>query len=78
MSADRAGGSRSTALFGVAGLLMALCCIAAPAALGAAVGAAIGNGLGIAAAVAVALAAVLVVRRLRSGGNDAGSSRSPA
>jgi hypothetical protein len=66
MSADGAGSSRSTAMFGAAGLVMALCCIAAPAALGAAVG----NALGVAVAVVVALAAVLVVRRLRSASNN--------
>ena len=66
MSADGASSSRSSAMFGAAGLVMALCCIAAPAALGAAVGAVVGNALGVVAAVVVALAAVLVVRRLRS------------
>ena len=70
MSAERAGSSRSTAMFGAAGLVMALCCITAPAALGAAVGAALGNAVGVAAAVAVALASVLVVRRLRSASSD--------
>ena len=57
-------------MFGAAGLVMALCCIAAPAALGAAVGAVVGNALGVVAAVVVALAAVLVVRRLRSASRD--------
>jgi hypothetical protein len=57
-------------MFGLAGLVMALCCIAAPAALGAAVGAAIGNVVGVAAAVAVAVVAVLAVRRLRAGSDD--------
>ncbi len=57
-------------MFGAAGLVMALCCIAAQAALGAAVGAAIGSGLGLAVAVVVALAAVLVVRRPSSPSND--------
>jgi|KBSSwiStaDraftv2_1062776.scaffolds.fasta_scaffold7211134_1 hypothetical protein len=70
MSGNSATGSRSSALLWVAGLLMALCCIAAPAALGAAVGAAIGNALGVAAAVAVALVAVLAIRRLRAGSDD--------
>ena len=67
MSGNSASGSRSSAMFGLAGLVMALCCIAAPAALGAAVGAAIGNVLGVATAVAVAVVAVLAVRRLRAG-----------
>jgi hypothetical protein len=57
-------------MFGAAGVVMALCCIAAPAALGAAVGAVVGNAVvGVGGAVAVALAAVLVVRRLRSASN---------
>lgn len=64
------GASRSSSLFGLAGLVMAVCCVAAPAALGAAIGAAVGNALGVAVAAAVALAAVLLVRRLRSGGGD--------
>ena len=67
MSGTGTRSSRSGAFFGVAGLLMALCCVVAPAALGAAVGAAIGNALGIAAAVVVALAAVFAIRRLRAG-----------
>ena len=75
MSTDDASTSRSSAMFGLAGLVMALCCVAVPAALGAVVGAAVvgaavGNALGVAAAVAVALAAVLVVRRLRAGSDD--------
>jgi hypothetical protein len=70
VSTDGASSSRSSAMFGVAGLVMALCCIAAPAALGAAVGVATGSGLGVAVAAVVALAAVLVVRRLRAGSND--------
>jgi hypothetical protein len=67
--ARRAGGT----LFGVAGLVMALCCIAGPAILGAVAGAAIGNALGIAAAVAVTLAAAgaVVLYRRRSGNNAA-------
>ena len=59
MSAD----AKSGGLFGIAGVVMALCCLAGPAIVGAAAGAAIGNLLGIAAAVLVALAGVLVVRR---------------
>ena len=70
MSGNSASGSRSSVMFGLAGLVMALCCIAAPAALGAAVGAAIGNVVGVAAAVAVAVVAVLAVRRLRAGSDD--------
>jgi hypothetical protein len=63
---DRAGG-----LFGVAGFLMALCCVAGPAVLGAAAGAAIGNVVGIVAAVVVALIGALLVRRWRRGGDGA-------
>ena len=63
-ASDRAGG-----LFGVAGVLMALCCVAGPAVLGAATGAAIGNVVGIVAAIVVALVAVLLVRRWRAGGD---------
>jgi hypothetical protein len=61
MSAD----ARSSRLFGIAGVVMALCCLAGPAIVAAAAGAAIGNLLGIAAAVLVALAGVLVLRRWR-------------
>ena len=61
MSAD----ARSRGLFGIAGIVMALCCLAGPAIVAAAAGAAIGNLLGIAAAVLVALAGVLVLRRWR-------------
>jgi hypothetical protein len=66
-NATRTGGR----LFGVAGVLMALCCIAGPALLGAAAGAAIGNLIGVAAAVLVAVAAVLVLRRWRGGRDGA-------
>jgi drug/metabolite transporter (DMT)-like permease len=59
--------AKSSRLFGVAGVVMALCCLAGPAMVGAAAGAAIGNLLGIAAAVVIALAGVLVVRRWRGG-----------
>jgi hypothetical protein len=48
--------ARSGGLFGIAGVLMALCCLAGPAVVGAAAGAAIGNLLGIAAVVVIALA----------------------
>jgi hypothetical protein len=61
MSAD----AKSSGLFGIAGVVMALCCLAGPAIVAAAAGAAIGNLLGIAAAV-VALAGVLVLRRWRA------------
>jgi maltodextrin utilization protein YvdJ len=62
MSAD----AKSSRLFGIAGVVMALCCLAGPAIVAAAAGAAIGNLLGIAAAaVLVALAGVLVLRRWR-------------
>jgi drug/metabolite transporter (DMT)-like permease len=57
--------SKSGRLFGVAGVLAALCCLAGPALIGAAAGAAIGNLLGIAAAVVLALVGVVLVRRLR-------------
>jgi hypothetical protein len=53
-------------LFGAAGLVMALCCLAGPAVLGAVAGAAVGNVLGIAVAVGVAVAvtgAVVLFRR---------------
>jgi hypothetical protein len=59
--------ARSGGLFGIAGVLMTLCCLAGPAVVGAAAGAAIGNLLGIAAVVVIALAGALVVRRWRSG-----------
>lgn len=63
--------ARSGGQFGIAGVLMALCCLAGPAMVGAAAGAAIGNLLGIAAAVVIALVGVLVVRRWRSGNKRA-------
>ena len=63
--------AKSSGPFGIAGVVMALCCLAGPAIVGAAAGAAIGNLLGIAAAVLIALAGVLVVRRWRSGTNRA-------
>jgi hypothetical protein len=63
MSAD----AKSSGLFGIAGVVMALCCLAGPAIVGGAAGAAIGNLLGIAAAVVIALSGVLVVRRWRGG-----------
>jgi hypothetical protein len=52
---------------GIAGALMALCCLAGPAVLGAVAGAAIGSVFGVVAAVGIAVACVLIVRRLRSG-----------
>jgi drug/metabolite transporter (DMT)-like permease len=67
MSAD----AKSGGLFGIAGVVMALCCLAGPAIVGAAAGAAIGNLLGIAAAVLIAFAGVLVVRRRRRGNERA-------
>jgi hypothetical protein len=69
MSAD----AKSSRLFGIAGVVMALCCLAGPAIVAAAAGAAIGNLLGIAAAVLVALAGVLVLRRWR--GSDSNGCR---
>jgi drug/metabolite transporter (DMT)-like permease len=68
MAANSNAPARGGKLFGVAGVLMVLCCAVGPAVLGAAAGAAIGNMLGIAAAVLVALASVLLVRRWRGGG----------
>jgi hypothetical protein len=59
--------AKSSGLFGMAGVAMALCCLAGPAIVGAAAGAAIGSLLGVAAAVVIALAAVLVVRHWRGG-----------
>jgi hypothetical protein len=58
---------RSNKLVGVAGVVMALCCLAGPAVLGAAAGAAIGNVLGIVAAVVIALVCVSLLRRWRTG-----------
>jgi hypothetical protein len=63
--------AKSGGLVGIAGVVMALCCLAGPAIIGAAAGAAIGNVLGIAAAVVIALAGVLLVRRWRSGSKRA-------
>ena len=67
MAADANAPSRSGKFFGIAGVLMALCCVAGPAVLGATAGAAIGNVLGIAAAVAVVLVCVALLRRWRGG-----------
>ena len=66
-TASRTGGK----LFGVAGVLMALCCIAGPAVLGAAAGAAIGSWIGVAAAILVAVGGVLLGWRWRSGRDGA-------
>lgn len=71
MAAGANASDRRNRAVGVAGVLMALCCLAGPAILGAAAGAAIGKVLGIAAAVVIALAGVLLVRRWR-GGADKG------
>jgi hypothetical protein len=57
---------RSNKLVGVAGVVLALCCLAGPAILGAAAGAAIGDVLGITAAVAVAAVAAALVWRWHS------------
>ena len=64
--AEDAGSKRAGGLFGIAGVIMALCCVAGPAVLGAVAGAAIGNVLGIVVAVGVALAAVGVLRYRRT------------
>jgi hypothetical protein len=64
--------SNGGTLFGAAGLVMALCCLAGPAVLGAVAGAAIGDALGIAVAILVAvLSAVAVVLYRRRGGRNA-------
>ncbi len=74
MSADEQTARRGSGgtLFGAAGLVMALCCIAGPAVLGAVAGAAIGNVLGIVAAVVVAVlaATAVVLYRRRNGTED--------
>jgi flagellar motor component MotA len=57
---------RTGSLFGVAGVIMALCCLAGPAVLGAIAGAAIGSWFGIVAAVAVALSAAALLRHRRA------------
>ncbi len=75
MSADEQAARRANGgtLFGAAGLVMALCCLAGPAVLGAVAGAAIGNVLGIMVAVLVAvLAAGAVAFFRRRGGNGTG------
>jgi hypothetical protein len=59
-TAGRTGG-----LFGAAGVIMALCCLAGPAVLGAVAGTAIGSWFGLVAAVAVALAAAALLRHRR-------------
>ena len=66
MSADaNAPAKAGSKLFGVAGVLMGLCCLAGPAVVGVAGGAAIGNLLGIAAAIVIAVACWFLLRRLR-------------
>ena len=70
MAAEANASQRRTRAVGVAGVLMALCCLAGPAILGAAAGAAIGNVLGIAAPVVIALGGVLLVRRRRGGADE--------
>jgi hypothetical protein len=67
MAADVNARPRGGKFFGVAGGLMALCCLAGPAVLGAVAGAAIGNVLGIVAAVVIALVCVALLRRWRAG-----------
>ena len=57
---------RTGSLFGVAGVIMALCCLAGPAVLGAVAGTAIGSWFGLAGAVVVALAAAALLRSRRS------------
>lgn len=67
MAAEANAPRRGEKFFGVAGLLMAVCCLAGPAVLGAVAGAAIGNLLGIAAAVVIAVVCVALLRRWRGG-----------
>jgi hypothetical protein len=63
---DGTAEGRTGSLFGVAGVIMALCCLAGPAVLGAVAGTAIGSWLGLVAAVAVALAAAALLRYRRT------------
>lgn len=78
MTTETNRSERRNKVFGVAGVLMALCCLAGPAILGAAAGAAIGNASGIAAAGAIAVAGVLLLRRWRGdGAQDSGGSPRP-
>lgn len=67
MSVGRTASPGSQKLFGAAGVLMLICCLAGPAVLGAAAGAAIGSAFGIVAAVAVAVALVVLMRLHRGG-----------
>lgn len=67
MAEDAKADGRADRLIGVAGVLMALCCLAGPALLGAAAGAAIGYGLGVAAALVIACLAVVALWRRRAG-----------
>jgi hypothetical protein len=67
MGEDAKADGRADRLVGVAGVLMALCCLAGPALLGAAAGAAIGYGLGIAAALVIVCLAVVALWRRRAG-----------
>ena len=60
MGAPADASQRRNKLFGIAGALMALCCVAGPR-FGAAAGAAIGNVLGVVAAIVIAVAGVVVV-----------------
>jgi hypothetical protein len=66
MAADVKAPERGERFFGVAGLLMALCCLAGPAVLGAVAGTAVGSVLGIAAAIVVAVVCLALLRRWRS------------
>ena len=68
--ADGATTGRTGSLFGIAGVIMALCCLAGPAVLGAVAGTAIGSWVGIIVAVAVALVAAALLRYRRT--NDTG------
>jgi hypothetical protein len=63
---DGATTSRTGSLFGTAGVIMALCCLAGPAVLGAVAGTAVGSRFGIVVAVAVALAAAALLRYQRT------------
>jgi hypothetical protein len=71
MGAGANASDRRNKLFGAAGLVMALCCLAGPAVVGAAAGAAIGNLIGVVAAVVIAVSSVALLRWWRSGTNKA-------
>jgi hypothetical protein len=59
-------GRPSGTLLGIGGLLLAICCVAAPLLLGIAIGAALGGLLDFAAAVLIAAGVAMVIRRRRT------------